>query len=130
VPSPASPPQKVLLAYDNSPKAKEGLFVAAYMASSWPASLTVLTVSSNGNGHIAQETLGEAQRYLEQRQVEATYLSAQGHVAETILMTANQQDSNLIIMGGYGTSPIREAVVGTNLDQVLHRSSRSVLICR
>jgi nucleotide-binding universal stress UspA family protein len=120
----------VLLAYDSSPKAQEGLFVAAYMASNWPVSLSVLTVANGDSARSTPETLAEAQRYLDQRQVEAAYLSPQGQIAETILATAEHHNSDLIIMGGYGSSPIREAVVGTNLDHVLRQSSRPVLICR
>ena len=43
-PGPVTPLTHLLLAFDGSPKAKEALFVAAYMAAEWHAALTVLTV--------------------------------------------------------------------------------------
>jgi nucleotide-binding universal stress UspA family protein len=36
----------------------------------------------------------------------------------------------LIIMGGYGFSPVMEIVLGSAVDEVLRTSRRPVLICR
>ncbi|NIN69699.1 MAG: universal stress protein, partial [Anaerolineae bacterium] len=37
---------------------------------------------------------------------------------------------NLIIMGGYGYSPVLEVVLGSTVDQVLRHSRHPTLICR
>ncbi len=47
-----------------------------------------------------------------------------------ILKTAAEQESNLIIMGGYGHSPVLEVALGSALDQVLRASQKPTLICR
>ncbi len=130
--SPIEPAQerlsRALLAYDGSPKAQEALFVATYLSAQWNMPLLVLSVGENHEA--AAATLPQAQAYLETFRVQATYLAQSGPVAETILRVAAEQHSNLIIMGGYGFSPIFEMVWRSNVDQVLRESRQPVLICR
>ena len=42
----------------------------------------------------------------------------------------SEQESDLIIMGGYGLSPVLEVVLGSAVDQILRASRRPMLICR
>jgi nucleotide-binding universal stress UspA family protein len=51
-------------------------------------------------------------------------------VAKSILETSETYDSNLIIMGGYGGSPMEEIVLGSAVDQVLRTGRRPMLVCR
>jgi nucleotide-binding universal stress UspA family protein len=53
-----------------------------------------------------------------------------GLVAEAILETADTQQSDLIIMGGYGARPLLEVVLGSAVDEVLRKSHKPMLICR
>ncbi len=121
---------RVLLAYDGSPKAREALFVATYMAQQWGASLIVLSV--RGSHRVTEQTVAEAQTYLEGHQVRATYLNPQatGPVSEIILSTAAECEADLIIMGGYGAAPVFEVVFGSAVDGVLRVSQQPMLICR
>ncbi|MEW5957959.1 MAG: universal stress protein [Chloroflexota bacterium] len=127
VPHTASPLTRVLLAYDGSPKAREGLFVATYLAGQWPVELTVMTVLENGP---APGGLAEARQYLEAHGVSAAFEEGRGKIAETILQTAARHQTDLIIMGGYGSNPAIELVLGSSVDQVLRESAQPVLICR
>ena len=117
-----------LLAYDGSLKAREALFVATYLASAWRIPLSVLVVQTPDRP--ADPILSEASRYLESRQTEATLVVRTGDVAGAILQTPREHDHKLIIMGGYGHSPVVEAVMGSAVNQVLRESQRPVLICR
>lgn len=128
VPGAPSPLNHALLAYDGSPKAEEALFVATYLAGRWDISLAVVSVM--GNGHTPAELLTHAQSYLESRGVKATYIGESGSTPEVILKAAQEQGSNLIIMGGYGHSPVVEVVLGSTVDQVLRVSQQPTLICR
>ncbi|HEX6384810.1 MAG TPA: universal stress protein [Anaerolineae bacterium] len=118
---------RLLLAYDGSPKADEALFVAAYLTARWPFSLVVLTVETE---HTAAATLTQARNYLEQYGVKATYVLRQKPIAEAILETANAYDINLLIMGGFGFRPVLHVVLGSTVDQVLREFRQPVLICR
>jgi nucleotide-binding universal stress UspA family protein len=62
--------------------------------------------------------------------VQAVFVKESGPVAEAILKTADEHQSDLIIMGGYGLSPVLEVVLGSTVDHVLRASRRPMLICR
>ena len=65
--------QHALLAFDGSPKSREALFVATYLAEQWQTKLTILTgLPDQALDSSAQEF---AQNYLEFNEVEADFLS-------------------------------------------------------
>ncbi len=133
VPGIFSPLSRLLLAYDGSPKAKEALYIATYLAargqdSSDQGPLVVVTVIEGGE--ITPDVLAEAGEYLEAQGVEAILLQKHGSVAEVILDAAQEHGSNLILMGGYGHSPVLEVVLGSVVDRVLRASQQPVLVCR
>jgi nucleotide-binding universal stress UspA family protein len=128
VPGASASTDRALVAYDGSPKAKEALFVATYLAHHWNIPLVVVTVIETGR--TTTETQARAQEYLEKHDVRATYVKESGTVAEAILRTAEVHESNLLIMGGYGFSPLLEIVMGSAVDQMLRESRKPVLICR
>jgi nucleotide-binding universal stress UspA family protein len=119
---------RILLAYDGSSKAKEALFVSTYLAGMRDAHLAVVTVL--GGKHTTPETVKLVRRYLERYGIDAAYVEKQGNVGEAILEAAAEFESDLIVMGGYGFSPVLEIVLGSAVDQVLRESCQPVLICR
>ena len=116
------------MAYDDSPKAREALYIAAYLASRWELPLTV--VSTLEAGRVTGDALAEAERYLEERSVTATYMQKAGAPEVAILRVAQDRSCDLLLMGGYGHGPVVEAVVGSAVDYVLRESPWPVLICR
>ena len=133
VPGTFSPLSRLLLAYDGSPKAKEALYIATYLAARGQDSgdqgpLVVVTVIEGGE--IAPDILVEAGEYLETQGVEAILLQNHGPVAEVILEAAQEHGSNLILMGSYGHSPVFEVVLGSVVDRVLRAGQQPVLVCR
>jgi len=132
VPTAASPLQHALLAYDGSPKAEEALFVATYLASRWQTQLSVVTVSSNGNGKLdaAKRIQSRAKTYLSLAGVEANYLLSVGPAAQTLLETAESQHVDFMIMGGFGLSSMKSLVLGSTLNRVLLEYRQPILICR
>ena len=117
-----------LLAYDGSPKAQEALYVATYIAGAWGVPLTVLTVTESGRATAA--TLARGQAYLTTHGVQAECLAETGPVAETLLQIAAARGIDLIIMGGYGYTPVLEVVLGSTVDHVLRAGLCPVLMCR
>jgi nucleotide-binding universal stress UspA family protein len=117
-----------LLAYDGSPKAREALYMAAYLASRWSIPLSVVAVE--GSGTDAEDMLEEAGEYLHTRGVNPRRLLRSGPVAETILQTATETQSDFLIMGGYGSNPVVEVVLGSQVDAVLRESRLPILVCR
>ena len=89
-------------------------------------------------GQATSDTLAEAGDYTKAHGVRASLLlehqpvrgTLTGTVAGTILTTAEAHDCDLILMGGYGHSPVVEVVLGSAVDEVLRASRQPVLICR
>jgi nucleotide-binding universal stress UspA family protein len=128
VPGEPSPLDRPLLAYDGSPKADEALFVAAYLAGRWHTRLTVVLAVENGLDVEAAQA--RARDYLATHRIDAEFVEVQASPVNAILETAAERDINLIVMGGYGASPLVEIVLGSTLDEVLRTVRCPVLICR
>jgi nucleotide-binding universal stress UspA family protein len=124
--------RRVLLAYDGSPYAEEALYVAAHLATTWGASLAVVTVEENARTSSA--TLDAALSYLRQQGLDARgfFKGAQpgpGGVAGTILHVAAEQGSDLLLLGDSGYSPFVELFVRSTVDHVLREAECSVMVC-
>jgi nucleotide-binding universal stress UspA family protein len=128
VPGATSGLNRVLLAYDGSPKAEEALFVATYLAGQRGIPLVVVTVMEGDR--VTQNTLAHARDYVETRRVQGTYIAISGPVAGEIMMIADENDCDFIVIGGYGFNPIREIAFGSTAGQILRTSGRPILICR
>jgi nucleotide-binding universal stress UspA family protein len=118
-----------MLAYGGGPRADEALYVATYLATHWKIDLTVITVDRDRAG---DDVLAEkAHSYLTQHGVEdAQFIHAKGDPAKILQQNAENQDCDLILMGGYESGLMREIIFGSTVDHVLSSTRRSVLICR
>jgi nucleotide-binding universal stress UspA family protein len=128
VPGRPAPLEKALLAYDGSEKAKEALFVSAYLAGKWEISLVVVTVTEGERA--AADVLDHAQRYLAGRGVTATLVAERGSTVKAIKRTADAHRCDFVIMGGYGFRPWLEVILGSTVDKILRTQRWPVLICR
>ncbi len=127
VPQHATPIEHALLAFDHTPRAREALYVAAYLAAKWGTRLSVLTVDSPLVKGDPQET---ARAYLERLGIQARYLRAQGPVAPTIVRTARERGCDLLLIGSYNRHPLRELLLGSVLESVLQQTVIPTLVCR
>jgi len=128
VPGEARELKRALLAYDGSLLAKEALFVAAYLAEMWGTELTVFTALQGTN--VAAETQDEVRRYLEIHEVEAEYVLRKEDKRSALLRAMQEHPVDLVIMGGYGKSVLREVMIGSTLDTMLQKSVTPIFICR
>ena len=122
-----SPLSRGLVAYDGSPKSEEALFIGCYLACRWNLPLSVLTVGEKGRG--AEEISRRAQAYLQDHSIDAAYLYAEGGVSEEVLKAVDQNEIDLILIGGYTKPPLQEVVLGSAVDEVLRESQIPLLIC-
>ena len=127
VPDDRSPLDRLLLAYDGSPKADEALFVTAYLAARWQASLCVVVAGSEAT---AATAVTRARSYLEEQGVLADFVVRPGPASQAILETAAEKGSNLLIMGGFSFRPMLELVLGGTVDEMLREFKQPMLICR
>jgi len=117
-----------LVGYDGSPKSKEALYAAAYLAINWGTSLTILHVEEKEQR--SRWKLKEAKSYLENHQVKADYVVGRGDPADAILSEVSDLKCDLIIIGSYGYSQVFEVVLGSTVDRILLEAQCPVLICR
>ena len=116
-----------LLAFDGSPKAKEALFVATYLAEQWQTKLTILTgLDDTVSDRSAQDF---AQNYLEFNEIQADFI-VEKYSAEVLNRTADEIQADLVIMGGYSGSILKEMTVGSSVNFMLRESQLPILICR
>jgi nucleotide-binding universal stress UspA family protein len=119
--------QHALLAFDGSPKAKEALFVATYLAEQWQ---TELTIFSGLNEETSNRSVDEfARNYLEFNEIEARFIN-EIYSPEMLRAKSEEINADLVIMGGYSGSILKEMTVGSSVNFMLRASQLPVLICR
>jgi nucleotide-binding universal stress UspA family protein len=128
VPATATRFQRALLAYDGSPRAKEALFVATYLAEVWKTELIVFTALESGK--IVNEIQDYVRRYLEVHEVQADYITVETDSKENLKAVIEERRADLVLMGGYSGLVLREVFIGSSLDYMLRESRVPVLICR
>jgi len=120
---------RVLLAYNDSPKSQEALYIAAYASQVWGAQLSVLTLEESGQD--AEKTQAHAKKYLKNKNIPAEFFTRTSNDRpKTILNTAQENRSELILIGGYKATPLVEIVLGSVVDEILRGTKIPVLICR
>jgi len=127
VPGWSTPVDRAMLAFDGSPKAREALFVATYVAERWQTALTV--VSAIDGARVTPAVLADVQRYLDLHEVTADLLSVSGPIAEALLTAAGERGINLLMLGGYGANPVKEVILGSTVNRVLREVHCPVFIC-
>jgi len=126
VPHAVSPLDNALLAFDGSVKSKEALFVATYIAELWKTKLTVMTQNEDVRGSAIQD---HARAYLELHEIDADYILKEGSM-DTFLDVSREREINLIVMGGYSGTALKEVVIGSLVNHLLRESESPLLICR
>lgn len=127
VPHQPSQLDRTLLIYDGSPKAKEALFVATYLAERYGTSLLVLTGLDGTK--VSPTVMNYAREYLEWHEVNAEFKLVEGSV-DTFLTTAKERQVNLILMGGYSVSQLGELLGGSAVSYMMRETQCPLLICR
>jgi nucleotide-binding universal stress UspA family protein len=127
VPCKTSPLDRALLAFDGSEKSKEALFMAAYVAELWKTHLTVMTLTGNGNASSTEQDYARA--YLELHEIEADYVLQSGSM-DTFLEVSREREINLILMGGYSGTALKEVIIGSLVNYLLRNFKFPILICR
>jgi len=123
-----SPLNRLLLAYDGSPKGKEALFVASYLIERHRKQLTVLVVDENEER--GRELLAEVEDSIGDKRVKRVFRKTEGSTSDVILQVALEESAECILIGGYGFSPLLEVLLGSTVDGVLRGTNIPILVCQ
>ncbi len=118
--------QQLVIAYDGSAHAKRALQTAAEIAAEWGMACHVLVVGADDDYHL----LDEARAYLDSYSVNSRYELRQGDPSETIVAYARECNANLLVMGAYGHTKVRELVVGSTTVYALNHAPCPLLLLR
>jgi len=131
VPQKMRPIKRILLAFDGSPKAKEANYIAVYLAKHWDVDLYLLTTYRDQTSKkVLKDAFQDSKRYIIDHSVRPHAHMRMGQAGDTILAFAKEKNIDLILMGSYGSSPLKEMMAGSAIDYVLEKVTIPVLICR
>lgn len=125
-----SPITKILAAYDGSGHAGQALTEAVEMAGALCVELLVVTAAENGEMDEATRISADALKQAEAHGCRAVNMVIEGRAEEAILETAKEQECDLIVVGAYGHSRIREMVLGSTTTSLITRSHLPVMMVR
>jgi nucleotide-binding universal stress UspA family protein len=131
VPGAMRPIGRILVAFDGSPRAKEATYIGTYLAKHWGVTMYLLTTFRDQSlKEEMKEYFLEAKSYFIRQDVFPHAHMREGLSGETILAFAEEKEIDLIVMGSYGSNPLREMVWGSTIDYVLESVKIPLLICR
>jgi nucleotide-binding universal stress UspA family protein len=116
-------------AYDRSDGSSHALKLAAYLAEALKLSVEVVNIHDDEQERKA--ILEEAKRYLDPYQLEVQYRHEAGEAAEILIqVTKETARPRVLIMGSYGHSRIREAIIGSTTVQVMRSAAKPIILAR
>ena len=118
--------QRFVVAYDGSAHARAALRTATEIARGWELACRVLVVG----GAETAPLLDEARSYLQTHELEAEYVLRPGDPSEAIIEYARECDADLLVMGAYGHTKVRELVVGSTTAYALNHAPCPLLLSR
>lgn len=130
-PSEFKPFTKMLIAYDGSTFADKALQNGAEIARAMKLPLTVVCVA--GKKDEASELLLKARTFLESYQLIVNTVAKEGNDhAKGILELCNDEDEkfDLLVMGAYGYSKLREMILGSTTVRVMRSTHCPILLTR
>ena len=121
------PIQRVLVAYDGSATTRKALAMVAESPLLRGFDIHLVTV---GGGEGSERELGDAARVLDGAGLHATTEVIDGHPDEALATYVDRQRIDLLVMGAYGHSRIRQLIVGSTTTAVMRNCQVPVLLLR
>ena len=119
---------RIAVAYDGSSGAERALALVADIASAWKG--PAIEVYLLHAAHVPVEEVARAERYLDIYGVRHRAHAVAGRAADGIVELAERHDVDLLAMGAYGHSLLREVVLGSTTQEVVARWRRPLLLWR
>lgn len=121
-------PKQIMIAYDHSATAKKAVEMVAGSPLFKGIPVHVVMVAAETNDHQAQ--LDNAATKLSDEGFKVTTALVAGDVEESLLHYADEKKIDVIVMGAYGHSRIREFFVGSHTNKLLSSTKVPLLLLR
>lgn len=120
--------RRILVAYDGSLHANRALRVVIRLIETAPAECTLLGVAPHADE--AEPLLADGRKLLEAHGIPYKQQLQAGDPREQIVRAAAEQGADLVVMGAFGHSRIREVLLGSTTDAVMRTCPLPLLIAR
>lgn len=124
------PVERMLIAYDGSRGARRALDDGLELTKRLGCETTILTACQLATEEAAADALREAEAIAHAQNANVHVQLAHGEADAMILHWTHRTRADLIVMGAYGHTRIREFILGSTTQQVLHKATVSVLMVR
>jgi len=122
------PPERIMVAYDGSTTAKKVVEMVARSDLFKGLDCHLVMAGSESPKH--HEQLAEARTKLEKAGLEVSASLVSGDVVPVLQEYEQKHDIDLVVMGAYGHSRIREFLVGSTTTQMIRKSTIPMLLLR
>ncbi len=119
---------KILVAYDASSFSTKALTAGADIAEQMKLPLTVATVSDDKKA--GEDILSQADDNLKDYKITYDKVLEGGEAVSAILELCKGGSYDMLAMGAYGHSKIRELIIGNTTVQIMRKVNCPVLLCR
>jgi nucleotide-binding universal stress UspA family protein len=124
------PIKHMLLAYDGSVESNKALHAVIDLAVALGADVTIVTVCQRENEEAASKVLKDAQQQALDHKLNPGAQLVHGNPETEILNQCQKTGADLIVMGAYGHTRIRELIIGSTTSHVLRKAAVPVLLTR
>ncbi|MAM00376.1 MAG: universal stress protein UspA [Alteromonadaceae bacterium] len=123
-----SQPRSAMLAFDGSPTAFKGVELLAGTPVFKNLPLHILMVGAESDTH--WEQLRQAEKKLSGQGIEVHLAIRAGEIEQTLHAYQEEHDIDMLIMGAYGHSRIRQFLVGSTTEKMLETAKKPLVILR
>lgn len=131
----------VVLGYDESPGAQHALTVALDVARHYATNVVLVYGTAPPNSEMGEEfrshhealeqlgrtAIGKAVEAADAAGIETVVELVSANPVDALLEAADRHDATVIVVGTWGESPLRGAILGSTPHKLLHLSKRPVL---
>jgi nucleotide-binding universal stress UspA family protein len=118
--------QRFVVAYDGSAHARSALQFATSLGETWLVPFEVITVAGEGG----EKIIDEARSYLEAHDLAVEYAVREGDPRDTLVDYAREREADLLVMGAFGHSKVRELLLGSTTHYILNHAPCPLLLAR
>jgi hypothetical protein len=120
--------EKWLLVVDGSMKSRKPLLLTAHAAKFWDIAPVVLSIETKGK-RSKLATL-DAHDYFSQYHVDAEYITAAGPTDLASILIDSEAKYSFIVTGVYNSGGLGQQLSGNAVDEIINKSSHTVMICK